>query len=134
MRKSFLLVSTHLAAGVAGWLACRGPAGDSPPAGQDPERHGKAADRRAEREDGRRLLEGMRQAWNTKNEAAQAASAAAENPKDSSARSTRESRATVAKEMEEIRRKLESYTLPADPGAEWDRFTKQGDHRELIPL
>jgi hypothetical protein len=134
MRKSFLLVSTHLAAGVAGWLACRGPAGDSPPAGQDPERHGKAADRRAEREDGRRLLEGMRQAWNTKNEAAQAASAAAENPKDSWARGARESRATMAKELEEIRRKVEAYVLPADPGAELDRLIKSGDHLDLIPL
>jgi hypothetical protein len=134
MHKAFLLISTHLAAGLAGWLVWRGPAGDSTPADQDPGLHGKAAERRAEHEEGRRLLVAMRQAWNTKDEAAQAASAAAENPKDSWARSTRESRATVAKQLEEIRRKVETYVLPADPGAKLDRLVKQGDHLELIPL
>lgn len=134
MRKALLLISTHLAAGLAGWLAWRGPAGASTPADQDPGLHGKAADRRAEREEGRRHLAAMRQAWNTKDEAAQAASVAAENPKDNWARSTRESRATMAEELEEIRRKVETYVLPADPGAELDRLAKLGDHRELIPL
>lgn len=76
----------------------------------------------------------MRQAWHTKSEAELVASAAAENPKDNWARGTRESRATMAKELEEIRRKVEAYVLPADPGAELDRLTKSGDHLDFIPL
>lgn len=132
MNKALVFVSTHVAAGLAGWLAFRGATAAAVPQGLGSS--SKAFDRNMDRQEALRLLGEMRRAWKTEELAAQAAASAAEDSKDSAARSARESRATVAKEHEEIRRQVEGYVLPADPAAELARLLKARDTLALIPL
>ena len=127
MRIAILLASHALLFG-AGWLAFR-DSGERSVADNPAVSPRDRRNREAEREEGRRLVKEMREAWGTKAEAESAADYRAEQAQKAGKPSS-DSRDLVTREFEKIRKLSTGMVLPADPVAEVKRL-REGDSRAL---
>lgn len=116
---------------LAGWLAFRAPV--TGPDGDGAATKGlalKSADRRAEAEEGRRLLEEMREGWGTVITVSPQARPSGVPERPSIETMKEEMRQKQAEELAEIRKRSLAVVLPADPAAELARLVAGPEGRD----